>query len=181
MTNKIILSLVLLNLCYLCAFSLRKVTNSKFLVQKSITFSHKANNLIDSLVKGDNIFRTHSAGAGFLGSILLFFPQAYMVNNPITEFAYQSWGIFILAVSAICFQAPSMDENTKTMLSRVLGSMCIAETLLYTNELLTRGNILGGAFFWITFSSVFIFASLSYGYIASGNTKIGVVNNIFKK
>lgn len=155
------------------AFHFEGTPSSLSHLRKSQRMPVLLNNIkIDSLVKGDNIFRTHSAGATFLGTTLLLFPQAYMTNNAIAEFAYQSWSLFILAVAALTFFAPSLEDSAKTLLARVLGTMCVAETCLYINELVTKRNLLAGGLLTATLLSIFAFAFLAFGYVASGNMKL---------
>jgi hypothetical protein len=121
-----------------------------------------------NILAGDNIFRIHAVGGGVFGGTLLAFPGIFMQGNPIAEFTYQSWSIFILSVATLAWFAPSFQAETKSLMARVFFLMFLSETVLYINELVQRSSLLAGSFLIATGGSAIIFGFLSIGYLASG-------------
>ncbi len=107
--------------------STRANTNTSF----KLKLSELEESQISGLLKGDTIFRIHSIGALSFGMLLLLLPDFMQFNNPLLNFSYQQWSIFILAVSYITFKAPELQQEAKLLLSSTFRVMCLGETFLY--------------------------------------------------
>jgi len=124
-----------------------------------------------SLLQGDNMFRVHSLSAFSFGALLLFAPELVPGTSLATAFAYQQWAIFILAISAIAFAAPSFeDKAAKRSIATTLMFMCGLETLLYGKEILSSlsSGSINAPLLAIDGSSAAVFLFLALGYKNSG-------------
>ena len=146
----------------------------KVLMSSKIDEKNELTKPINKYFENDNIFRIHSLGATAFGSTLLFFPGLLSISgvNPILNLAYQQWSIFILAVAVITFNAPSLDEKSKTLLSRTFFAMCSGESLLYLSDMARSLAIFTPFTFFIDFGSFLVFSFLAYGYFVSGSMKL---------
>lgn len=81
-----------------------------------------------------------SVSAGSFGLILLqtFYP---LDTNPVVIATYQQWGLFILAISALTFNAPDWDPNAKQYLV-----LCL---IIELNISINQFNNLGENSMWI--------------------------------
>ena len=124
---------------------------------------------LSDVVQDDNIFRIHFASASFFGGALLLVPHLLPGNNVLTEAIYQSWSLFILAVAAIAFKAPSFPADVKQWLRLVLGTMLGGEFLLSVKSIATGASagILTPYALSVDAVSAVIYLSLSVGYFVA--------------
>lgn len=126
---------------------------------------------LNDIVKDDNIFRIHFFSASFFGGALLLVPNLLPGSNVLTEAIYQSWSLFILAVAAIAFKAPSFPGEVKQWLRVVFGTMLGGEFLLSTKSIFSSATagFLTPYTFTVDAVSAFVFLALSLGYLAAEN------------
>ena len=124
---------------------------------------------LDDIVKEDNIFRIHFFSASFFGAALLLVPNLMPGANVLTEEVYQSWSLFILAVAAIPFKAPSFPAAVKQWLRIVFGTLLGGEFLLTMKSIFftSAAGLLSSYIFTVYAVSAFVFLALSLGYLAA--------------
>ena len=141
---------------------------------------------VKDIVKNDQIFRINSVVAGFFGLSLFTLsdliytittgePTASTIVGGYATELTRNWSLFILAISAITFQAPSFAPETKRALRRTIGTMYGALFANVTREIFFRSAAIGvptAVEFIVSAVTAGVFFILAYGYfIAETNAE----------
>lgn len=141
---------------------------------------------VKDIVKNDQIFRINSVVAGFFGLSLFTLsdliytittgePTASTIVGGYATELTRNWSLFILAISAITFQAPSFAPETKRALRRTIGTMYGALFANVTRAIFFRSAAIGvptAVEFIVSAVTAGVFFILAYGYfIAETNAE----------